>query len=65
MPDDFEYAITLTGVPNYGKVKFLFGLKSVEYRHQEGRTFVIDVKEVKTRIQYLSLKRFLLDRGLI
>ena len=56
MTTDYEYAIYMKDVPNYGKVKVLFGLREKEYNHDENGIFVIDVREVKTRIQYRSLK---------
>lgn len=62
---NFDYAVTLTSVPNYGKVKILFGLRDKEYKHDENGVFVIDVKEVKTRTQYKSLKKLLQDKGYI
>lgn len=63
---EFDFAITLQSVPNYGRVKVLFGLKNgSNYNHQDGNTFVVDVKEVETRTQYRSLKKILEQKGYI
>lgn len=63
---DFEYAITLRSVPNYGNVKVLFGLKDKEYNHYDNDgTFIVDVKEIESRLQYRSLKKILQNKGYI
>ena len=62
---EYDYAITLYDIPNYGRVKVLFGLKNKIYNNEENGAFVIDVKEVETRIQYKSLKKILEKKGYI
>ena len=65
MTNKYDYAITFEQVPNYGRVKVLFGLNGQDYKHTENGVFCIDVKEVETRTQYKSLKKILQDRSYI